>query len=386
MPLNYAAVERNANKYIDQSLEWQAEARRLARELNGLYEQAAQDSKTLRQAIEQAELTQAALYTAKPSHEPPLASFPLPARPLNFTLLAADGSQIVPNRHRALQFGLINIGIFKVHFGSGQPPMIDLISELLDFDQLFIDGSLISEDEVGLQRDLRERVLIRESITSEDPRPFLTLTDGPLDLFYRSSIKGEAAQDAQRTVWELDQNFERDGILSAGYIDKPGSTMFANMLDLYQKHIQNTPTNEQKKPKLISDSALLKDRLEPGHRSALFEIITKRTPANPHRLRCAFFFLNVANPHGKECLARVEVPWWLAQKWEFVDLVHAILYHDAQTLDSHPYPYALHRAHELALVRLTETEELERLLLSKMPPDTPETNHRSNKDHWKGQK
>ena len=287
MPLNYAAVEKNANKYIEQSLEWLAEARRLAHELNALYDQAAQDPQTLHQAIEQAELTQAALYTAKPSHEPPLASFPLPAPPENFTLLAADGSQIVPNRHRALQFGLINIGIFKVHFGSGEPPLIDLISELLDFDQLFIDGSLISEDEVGLQRDLRERVLIRESITSEDPRPFLTLTDGPLDLFYRSSIKGEAAQDAQRTVWELDQNFEREGILSAGYIDKPGSTMLTNMLDLYQ----NTSKGSRKranKAKLISDSALLKDRLEPGHRSALFRSLPTH-PANPHRLRCAFF-------------------------------------------------------------------------------------------------
>ncbi len=164
--------------------------------------------------------------------------------------------------------------------------MIDLISELLDFDQLFIDGSLISEDEVGLQRDLRERVLIRDSITSEDPRPFLTLTDGPpLDLFYRSSIKGEAAQDAQRTVWELDQNFEREGILSAGYIDKPGSTMLANMLDLYQKHIQKAPASEQTKPKLISDSALLKDRLEPGHRSALLRSLPNAHP--PTRTACA---------------------------------------------------------------------------------------------------
>ena len=47
MPLNYAAVEKNANKYIEQSLEWLAETRRLARELNALYEQAAQDPQTL---------------------------------------------------------------------------------------------------------------------------------------------------------------------------------------------------------------------------------------------------------------------------------------------------------------------------------------------------
>ena len=124
----------------------------------------------------------------------------------------------------------------------------------------------------------------------------------------------------------------------------------------------------------------------PGHRSALFEIISKRIPVNPQRLHCAFFYLNVAAEAGTEWLARVEIPYWVAQKTQLVNFVHAALYRDAQVLDSHPYPYSLHRAHELALVRQAEYEEIEHMLLSKLPQNAAGISPRSNKDHWKGQK
>ena len=65
MPLNYAAVEKNANKYIEQSLEWLAEARRLARELNALYEQAAQELCDLRDATDRKDAAEMALAAAE---------------------------------------------------------------------------------------------------------------------------------------------------------------------------------------------------------------------------------------------------------------------------------------------------------------------------------
>lgn len=384
MPLNYASLEKFASNFIEQTLQRHNEMLIAAKRLKALFEQASLEPDRLREAVEQAERTQPTLYTAKPTHEYPLASFPLPAQPLRFTLLAADGSQIAPNRHRALEFGLINIGLFKVRFGSAQPPSVDLISELLEFDRLFSEGMLIGDDEVGLHRDLRERVLIREHITSEDPTPVLTVTDGPLDLFYRSNIKGGAAQDAQQTVWELDRRLEKEGILSAGYIDKPGSTMLANMLNIYQSTLENQSVTTIME-KTVSDRVLLKGKLAPGHRSALFEIISKRSPVNPQRLRCAFFFMNVAREADAEWLVRVEVPYWLAQKPELVDFVHTALYHDAQVLDSHPYPYSLHRAHELALVRFAESDEIEAMLMSKLPPEAADLfPTQSHKSHWKG--
>ena len=215
------------------------------------------------------------LYLANPLQEAPLASFSLPALPANYTLLTADGSQIVPSRHRALQFGLINIGILTVRFGSGQPPAIKLISELLDHVDTFRDdGSLIGDDDIALVRDLRERSLIREGSSPDLPRPVLTVTDGPLDIFYRSDIQGKKAQTAQKEVYQLDQQLEQEGILSAGYIDKPGSAMLHNMLDVFNQVQGNVPLQQKSKKIRVSDRLLLSDRNAPGDRSALSEIIS----------------------------------------------------------------------------------------------------------------
>ncbi len=385
MPLNYASVDNNANHYAEQAQNWLIENKKNAGQLITLFNQAASDPVRLQQIIEFAQSSKSSLYLAKPLQEDPLQSYPAPVLPKEFTLLTADGSQIVPNRHRSLQFGLINVGILTVNFGSGQPPEIKLISELLDYDEILReDGSFATEDDIALVRDLRERILIRDEITPELTRPVLTVTDGPLDLFYRSDIQGKNARAAQKEVFQLDQHMQQGGILSAGYIDKPGSTMLHNMLDIF-KEVEGNPVPGLNKYR-VSDRILLGNRINPGERSAVFEIISKHPGVAADRLRVAFFYLNVSSVKDHPWLARVEIPYWISQKPELIGLIHAALFADAQVLDSHPYPYSLHRAHELAVVKQAEYEEIENLLLSKFPQDSEITGYRSNKDFLKGLK
>ena len=385
MPLNYASVDNNANHYAEQAQNWLIENKKNAGQLITLFNQAASDPVRLQQIIEFAQSSKSSLYLAKPLQEDPLQSYPAPVLPKEFTLLTADGSQIVPNRHRSLQFGLINVGILTVSFGSGQPPEIKLISELLDYDEILReDCSFATEDDIALVRDLRERILIRDEITSELTRPVLTVTDGPLDLFYRSDIQGKNTRAAQKEVFQLDQHMQQGGILSAGYIDKPGSTMLHNMLDIF-KEVEGNPVPGLNKYR-VSDRILLGNRINPGERSAVFEIISKHPGVAADRLRVAFFYLNVSSVKDHPWLARVEIPYWISQKPELIGLIHAALFADAQVLDSHPYPYSLHRAHELAVVKQAEYEEIENLLLSKFPQDSEITGYRSNKDFLKGLK
>ncbi len=385
MPLNYASVDNNASHYAEQAQNWLMECKQIAGQLNTLFNEAVSDTERLRQMIDHAQDIKSTLKLAKPLQEDPLKSYPAPALPKNYSLLSADGSQIVPNRHRALQFGLINIGILTVSFGSGQPPEIKLVSELLDHDEIVDEeGNLASEDDIALVRDLRERVLIRDEITPQLTRPILTVTDGPLDIFYRSDIQGKKAQDAQRKVYQLDQHLQQEGILSAGYIDKPGSSMLHNMLEIF-KEFENGPRREAEKRR-ISDRLLLNNRIHPGERSAVFEIISKRRGDPVDRLQVAFFYMNVSMVKDHPWLARVEVPLWISQQPELVGLIHAILLADAQVLDSHPYPYSLHRAHELAIVKQAEYEEIENMLLAKFPEGSEITGFRSNKDFLKGLK
>jgi hypothetical protein len=71
-----------------------------------------------------------------------------------------------------------------------------------------------------------------------------------------------------------------------------------------------------------------------------------------------FFYLNVGFP-GKPSLARVEVPEWVASHTYQVDLLHGALLEQCRKMGANPFPYALHRAHEIAVVRYEEKRQLE---------------------------
>ncbi|HOU00247.1 MAG TPA: DNA double-strand break repair nuclease NurA [Anaerolineaceae bacterium] len=386
MPVNYAQLEHSQGQFAAQYAAWQAEQVARGGALKNLLNDAAASPDLLRQAIEEAEQQLTNLYLAKPTNEPILTHRPLPQAPLGYTLIAADGSQIVPSRHRALQFGVVNVGLIKAHIGSGEPPEIRVETELLAMDQIQTqEGTLIGEDEVALLRDLAERKLIRRAVSPEDLEPVITLTDGPLDVFYRSTIQGDRGQEVQREVFEIDQDLQRRGVMTAGYIDKPGSAMLSRMLAIFQCKRQGLPLESNNRELNLSDRFILQEILEqPGERSAIFEAITRsaRKPANS--LPVAFFYVNVSSAENEPCLARLEFPLWVSEVPGLVDTLHAVIYKEAQVLDSHPYPYLLHRAHELAVVKRVEADEVEVMLQSQLDPQIRIHQQRSNKDYLKG--
>ena len=386
MPLNYAQIEHSQGQFAAQYAAWQAEQIARFGMLKGLLKDAAANPELLRQAIEEAEQQLTNLYLAKPTNEPILTHKSLPCTPQSYTLIAADGSQIVPSRHRALQFGVVNVGLIKAHIGSGKPPEINVETELLALDQIqTAEGTLIGEDEVALLRDLAERKIIRQAVSPEDLEPVITLTDGPLDVFYRSTIQGDKGQEVQREVFEIDQDLRRRGVVTAGYIDKPGSAMLSRMLAIFQCKQKGLPLESNNRELNLSDRFILQEILRlPGERSAIFEAITRsaRKPANS--LPVAFFYLNVSNDESEPCLVRLEFPLWVSEVPGLVDMLHAVIYKEAQVLDSHPYPYLLHRSHELAVVKRVEADEIEVMLQSQLDPEIRLHQQRSNKDYLKG--
>jgi len=386
MPLNYAQLERNRGQFAAQYAAWQAELNTRAGILKGLFSEAAAKPDLLRQAIEEAEQQLTNLYLAKPTDEPILTHKALPQAPASYTLIAADGSQIVPSRHRALQFGVVNVGLIKAHIGSGEAPEIRVETELLALDQIqTAEGTLIGEDEVALLRDLAERKLIRQAISPEDLEPVITLTDGPLDVFYRSTIQGDRGQEVQREVFEIDQDLKRRGVVTAGYIDKPGSAMLSRMLAIFQCKRQGLPLESNNRELNLSDRFILQEILRlPGERSAIFEAITRSARKPASSLPVAFFYLNVSNDENEPCLVRLEFPLWVSEVPGLVDMLHAVIYKEAQVLDSHPYPYLLHRSHELAVVKRVEADEIEVMLQSQLDPEIRLHQQRSNKDYLKG--
>jgi hypothetical protein len=65
-------------------------------------------------------------------------------------------------------------------------------------------------------------------------------------------------------------------------------------------------------------------------------------------------------------------------------MLHSVIYHEAMVLDTHPYPYALHRAHELAVITMPEHEQVEAMLVRELEKAGARVGRRSNKDWNKG--
>ena len=111
MPVNFQQIYRRVREIAEGAHESKKilEERRIrARELLALY---ASDLDFLRRKVEIAKESDVNLRCAGPFTDS-LASFcPPPATITDATIIAADGSQVNPDRHSAVQFCIINVGV-----------------------------------------------------------------------------------------------------------------------------------------------------------------------------------------------------------------------------------------------------------------------------------
>jgi len=136
----------------------------------------------LRDKVERARQADPNLRCALPLDERLDASTPEPPLPNSVTLLAADGSQILPDRHAAFQYSLVNVGAIVLQPGSGQPPEVFTDSCLLFADELFTETGMVSGEAIEQRRDIAERRTLLE-LAPDYPAPLLALTDGPVELW-----------------------------------------------------------------------------------------------------------------------------------------------------------------------------------------------------------
>ena len=79
------------------------------------------------------------------------------------TILAADGSQIAPDRHAALEYCLVNVGAIRMQLlseGQPLPPLVQVESQLYYDEALYMGTGTITEARLALMRDLRERSML----------------------------------------------------------------------------------------------------------------------------------------------------------------------------------------------------------------------------------
>lgn len=294
-----------------------------------------------------------------------------PPPPDEATVIAGDGSQILPNRHGAYLYSVINIGLIVYYHGRGQAPSQET-RPVLDYpngqdEDTFVDKGAI----VNLRRDLAEiETLVDKAWTfRREEQPVVALLDQRL-LYWPVGSSGE--DEGQRVLrgWQEAMIKAKDGhCLLAGYIVRPGKRSVMTMLqslDINAPDFDLGKLEERSRTPGLTDATLFRRLLlAPGQRSKVFVDVSHHNREFRSRdgdNEVCFFYLNPGGRPRK--IARVDIPMWVARDPERVKVVHSLVYNQCQIMGD--YPYVLSRADELAVVGGQDRESLEVMIANAM--------------------
>ena len=359
----------------------------LRQHANDLLQHNARELARLRLKVENARKHDPSLRCAlpldDPSAEPLDGHYPLPPLPAQATLIAADGSQINPDRHAAVNYCLVNVGAIRMRQGSSEPPRPFTQCRLLYDEQLYTATGTLTDESVALMRDLSERRYLVELAEDAAP-PVVTFTDGPMELW---GAKGEGGEGGFRK--HLQEYLEaltrlRDlGVTTAGYVDKPGADLVVRLLEIAATNEEDLGNIRKQRPlRGVTDTDLYRERLAAGERSAVFAIQSRSLEDYRGDLALRFFYLNVGLSDDP-WLARVEIPAWVAADAAKLNNLQSVLINQCRIMGGRPYPYLLHRAHETAVVTLSEKEQLTLMIKNELQRNNVRPGRESHKQALK---
>lgn len=379
MPVNFQQALSQIREMGKQAPQIEERKRELREEVSFLFQQYACELDSLQQLVERGRVTNPHLRCAMPGEEYLNQTFAPPPLEPCFSLLAADGSQINPNRLTMVEFGAINVGTISMHPGMGIPPRETVNSRLMFLDEVYTaNGGLLGDDVVALMRDLAERQALVE-LARNEPGPVITLTDGPLELYRGGKGMPEFEEQFQQYLRVLEDLADLQ-VATAGYVDKPRSDLVVRLLELVvlAKSAKLDQAGYEHPFRLVTDEILFRDLLKPGERSAVFGIQSGSAQNFTGRLGLHFFYLNVGRV-GHPYLSRVEIPRWVAENERLLNLLHAALLAQANQMGAQAYPYILHRAHEIAVISYSEHEQLENMIVAELRRQGMPVGERSHK-------
>jgi hypothetical protein len=293
------------------------------------------------------------------------------ACPSSFSVVAADGSFIAPDRHSPVRYYVINTGHVVLTYGEHPSAILDSSARLYFRDEdLFLDPRVrtvpVEGNRLSAKMCLAEvRALWEGSVLVQDV-PFVAVRDGSLITWGLQSEDPSFVQ--QQFLGEflgyLDRFLER-GIPIISYISYPGARDMINSLRVWLCPGQRVdcencaPSGDSRFCRTLAG---LSDRelfgfLEEGERSDVFgsrSAILDRYGAH----RVEFFYMNV----GDE-VVRIEAPRWVTSNGEMLDLVQDLIHDQCLRSAVHPpYPPALQEAHEEAVISTADRRVIEGMI------------------------
>lgn len=326
-----------------------------------------QEADEVETLLEQVDHVRPSWLVARPLGKQLQEKVEVPERPAQVTVVAADGSQIFPDRHVEPPCFLVNIGRVAFQLGTHESVRLESIprfcfrqEELRDLLNELWDS--VSAEIVSALRDAFELEGLLElalEVRRED-RPLVALLDGTLLRWMIRRLHQRALEEQfiERYVALLEQ-FRQARIPVASYISKPGGSEVVNLLRV--AHGEGASDNP---PPLsldgLPDRLLFARLLRSGERSGLFLSGShiQRAYTELHRIACTY--LAVPGPYGQTEIARVEFPYWVAEETSWVDLACAVLLKECEK--GNGYPMVLMEAHEQAVIRAPEREAFYELM------------------------
>ncbi len=297
---------------------------------------------------------------------------PAPQRPSSFSVVAADGSFIAPDRHNPVRYYVINTGSVMLSYGTEPDAHLSSQSALFYEEQdLYIphDYKIIPIEgaRLGVKMALMElRALLDIAEKVQGQKPIIALRDGSLIFWALQAEEEEVKERFLRELVELLERFQAMNIPLASYVSFPNSRDVANVLRVGvcpddPVSCDQCSDRQQKKEPTCSPLGQVLDRwifereLPTGYRSDIFESSSPILKQYGASHWVCFFYLNV----GEE-IARVEAPRWVIRDAGHLHLIHALVYDQCRRGDG--YPSALKEAHEQAVISTVERRVVEEMI------------------------
>ncbi len=359
--LDLASLKKQLNQLVARQREWQEKQRRQLEKALGSLEEFSTNWQDLADKIAAGKTS----WLVAGLTEAPTKRYHLPTCSEALNVLSSDGSQIFPDRHQLAPCYLINIGLVAICYGSGQKPVLRNEPTLFSGENPWKPGAAANSEDISAYRNLLELQGLSKLAdeAAKSPAATLALSDGTLIWWFLEGKSQEMRQEfLEQVLRELDK-FRQLEIPIAGYISRPGSSDVVKALrvGLCPQELVDCdycPFDKDALPcaviEMVLDRALFAQLLEPGERSATFksasQILSKYGEHYIH-----FFYL-----HSGYEIVRVEIPQWVGDNPEYLDLTHSTLYDQAQK--GLGYPVVLTEAHQQAVVKGAERNLFYQLL------------------------
>lgn len=279
---------------------------------------------------------------------------PVPIQEGVHSVMATDGSQIVPNHHEIAYCSLINVGRVALHYGEERWPVLDSVPMLFYRSSDLRRSRGLSVEEVLALRRTQSEVEELVQIALVEPRriPVLALMDGSLIHWGVESLSTEEQRTWLEPILAAYNLLRAARIPVVGYISASRSSEVLHYLRLglcpylgseCQRFCSGVTTLPCDPFTPLTDRTLWGEILQPGQRSPIWCSGAKLLAHyGPHHIHCCYL-------HVGEEVARIEFPGWVAEDADLLESALSIVL--AQVQKGFGYPVALAEAHHLAVVR-----------------------------------